>query len=529
MNLAEIAYAMDAESLPEVLERLGDRFRVRREASPESHRVYYDSFDWRIYNAGGRLSVRQMEGGVILRWEGDDDTLRHRQQLTAMPDFAWDLPAGGALRHDLTPVLKMRRFLPLVEVWRRAQSLRILDQEEKTVARVRLEQSFAARPGDGNRRALPSALLRVLPVKGYVAAYHRLVRFLEDDLGLASARQDELALALEAVDRVPGDYSSKLKMPLDPALRADEAAKSIFRSLLHIIEANEDGLRQDLDSEFLHDFRVAGRRTRSALSQIKGVLPATVVERFAAEFKWLGGATGPTRDLDVYLLKIPAYRAELPPAVRQDLEPLAKFLTARQRTAHRRLVTVLDSERYRELIRSWSEFLLQPFQAGQPDAAPPNAGQPILEVASKRIWKVYRKAIEEGGAIGPETPAEALHDLRIRCKKLRYLLEFFRSMYDEKVIGPLIKRLKLLQDNLGDFNDYEVQQDSLKEFAHQMMKSRKVPADTLMAMGRLVEHLEVGQAKERRRFHECFDLFAAKDNRRRFCQLFRPAGKGGRR
>ena len=45
---------------------------------------------------------------------------------------------------------------------------------------------------------------------------------------------------------------------------------------LQTLRINEDGVRKDLDSEFLHDFRVAVRRTRSALSQIKGVFPAAV-------------------------------------------------------------------------------------------------------------------------------------------------------------------------------------------------------------------------------------------------------------
>ena len=47
---------------------------------------------------------------------------------------------------------------------------------------------------------------------------------------------------------------------------------------LDTLEANVEGTRADLDSEFLHDLRVATRRTRSALSQIKAVLPAEITE-----------------------------------------------------------------------------------------------------------------------------------------------------------------------------------------------------------------------------------------------------------
>ncbi len=333
---------------------------------------------------------------------------------------------------------------------------------------MRLEQSFAARPGEGARStALASALLRVLPVKGYVAAHRRLVGFLEADLGLASARRDELALALEAIGRVAGDYSSKLTLPLDPALRRTRRRSRSSAPCCTSWRPTRTACGRTSTPSSCTTSGSPCRRTRSALTQIKGVLPATVVERFKVEFKWLGGVTGPTRDLDVYLLKMPAYRAELPPAVRQDLEPLAAFLEARQRTAHRRLVAALDSERYRELIRSWRELLLQPaLPISPPEAAPPNAGRPIVDVASERIWKVYRKALKEGRAIGPETPAGALHQLRIRCKKLRYLLEFFRSMYDETVIAPLIKRLKLLQDMGGDARLLTVHDQSRGETSH---------------------------------------------------------------
>ena len=59
---------------------------------------------------------------------------------------------------------------------------------------------------------------------------------------------------------------------------------------------------RDIDTEFLHDLRVAVRRTRSALKLAGDALPAGLAARFSPEFKWLGDLTTPTRDLDVYLL-----------------------------------------------------------------------------------------------------------------------------------------------------------------------------------------------------------------------------------
>ena len=178
------------------------------------------------------------------------------------------------------------------------------------------------------------------------------------------------------------------------------------------------------------------------------------------------------------------------------------------------MVRHLDDPRYGALLAAWDAFLNEP---ADPEGAA-NAGRPIGEVASERIWKVYRRAIKKGLAILVDTPAKALHELRIECKKLRYLMEFFRGLYDGPKIERLIKALKQLQDLLGDFNDYEVQQVSLRGFAEEMRES--VPADTLMALGRLVEHLEAGRERERGRFAQRFAKFARPANRRLARQLF---------
>ncbi len=148
-------------------------------------------------------------------------------------------------------------------------------------------------------------------------------------------------------------------------------------------------------------------------------------------------------------------------------------------------------------------------------------------LARERIWRVYRRVLRKGRAIGADTPAAALHRLRIEAKKLRYLLEFFRSLFPEPEILPLIKALKQLQDNLGDFNDFEVQQTKLRAFAQQMHDDGRSRAATLMAMGRLVESLEAGQAEERQRFAGCFKQFRGKENRRSFRRLFAAAAGAG--
>jgi CHAD domain-containing protein len=310
--------------------------------------------------------------------------------------------------------------------------------------------------------------------------------------------------------------SVKHELQLHPDAPAGEAVRLILQNLLEVMEANEEGTLSAGDPEFLHDFRVAVRRTRSALSQIKEVLPGPVLERFRPEFAWLGEITGPTRDLDVFLLRLDVYRGSLPAEFRDALQPLGRFLEVRQRAEQSRLAGELGSLRYRQLKKDWASFLAG--AGAQED--PPAAVRPVAEIAARRISKVLRRALREGRDIAEDSPPEDLHELRKTCKKLRYLLEFFQSLYPPRKIAPPIRALKGLQDNLGDFQDLQVQSGALERFAEQMAAEEEVPPRTLLTMGMLIEGLQHRQRMARKEFTDQFATFSRKKNLRLFEELF---------
>jgi CHAD domain-containing protein len=499
------------EAARAALERFRARFHTRVEVEPEWQATYYDTFDWRLHRHGGGLAVFADGGEWEIAWESLDGEVRLRLRTTEPPVFARSLPAGPF--HDaVAPVIGVRRLLPLVSMHGRSETLAVLAANERTLVRVRLELITAYPIQSEGQQVLVPPRITVAPVPGYALAHEVARRFAAEELGLVPRTAGRLALALEVLGMEPARTSSRVAVTLHPRMRSDLAAKEILRSLLDSIVANEEGARADLDPEFLHDFRVAVRRTRSCLSQLPGLFPEELVERFRGEFSWLGELTGPTRDLDVYLGKMPDYRTALPVEIRSDLAPLAAFLRNRQAQEQSRLAIGLDSERYRELVKSWRVFL----ETSSPLRADlPNAGRPILELAGERIARAYERVLEGGRSIGHEPPAERLHGVRIDCKKLRYLLEFFESLYDRRDLEDLVKELQRLQDNLGDFNDLQIQRSGLTGFARAMRAEREVPVEALIAMGRLVEQLERRQEKERKLFRKRFRRFASSENRER--------------
>lgn len=143
-----------------------------------------------------------------------------------------------------------------------------------------------------------------------------------------------------------------------------------------------------------------------------------------------------------------------------------------------------------------------------------NAAVPIGDLADARISHVARRVIRDGRRIRTETPAEALHDLRKRCKELRYLLEFFSSLYPPAPLARLLPALKDLQDNLGEIQDTQVQLQRIEEFAAELLASEEAPVATLLAVGRLVAALDAQQQRSRAAFPDRFARFASGKNRR---------------
>ncbi|MBV9001640.1 MAG: CHAD domain-containing protein, partial [Solirubrobacterales bacterium] len=300
------------------------------------------------------------------------------------------------------------------------------------------------------------------------------------------------------------------------------AAAAVLRTLLEVIEANVDGTVADLDSEFLHDFRVSVRRTRAVQRELGAVFPPAELDNFRAEFRWLQQATGDARDLDVHVLEFDAIRALVGgpgyESMRGDLDPLLDVLRARREEAHRQLVAALRSERATGLLSAWRTFLDRLEAADESER--PDAARPIGAVAGERIRKVYRRMVRMGNVIDESSPAEDYHELRKKGKELRYLLELFGApLYPGEVVKPMIKTLKSLQDVLGRHQDREVQVALVRSLGPEVGKAEGAePA--LMAMGALVGRLAEDEATARSDFAGRFAEFAASDQRRLVKETF---------
>ncbi len=483
-------------------------YSTKEEQSTAERFTIYDTFDWRLFN--NSLALYGTGSHFVLH-HLSQNTLIERARIRAQPVFIWDFP-DSRLKDLLSPIIKVRALLKRAEIVSHSNSYRIMNPDEKTVARF-VYEAFRLKPD----APAMSTHLTLEQVRGY-PGYFRTLANQFHDLGFPTVGEEDIYRnILGAVNQKPGDYSTKLKLKLDPDMRADEATKIVLRFLLNVINRNVEGIKADLDTEFLHDFRVAIRRTRSALSQIKYVFPEDAIDRFRREFAALGKLSNPLRDLDVYLLNERSYKAMLPNVFQVDIEPLFDHLRVKRSEALKEVVSTLNSKRLSRMLEDWEAFLDEPSKNTSPAL---NAGVPIIFLARKRIYRRYRNVVKLGRLSFENTGDELLHQLRIECKKLRYLMEFFSSLFPYPKISILINQLKSLQDNLGDFQDVCIQDECLQTITGELPIANTQSKRTILAIGSLIGTLSQKKQSVKDSFSNIFTDFASASNRKLFRELF---------
>lgn len=476
------------------------------EESRKESWTFHDTFDWRLARAGLELRSRRHGDRIDLLLHTREGL---RREVNADPEVGFvSSLEQGALRDALATTVGPRRLLPQVRVDCRSQPLNLVDDEGKTTVRAAVEEwkvrdvfPLSSQSATSKRKRV----FRLESLRGYERHARRLAQRLESELDLVPYEDTEIDVALATIGRERRGALSKKTVLLDPRARTDEALKVLLRTLVPAILDNLEGLRRDLDPEFLHDFRVAVRRTRAALGQVRKVFAAKTTRRFQRGFRWLQGATGANRDLDVHLLWLEAYQASLPSARSTALAPVHEALRRAQRRAHRQTLAAIDSQRFQRLIDSWTSFLDEPVN---PRTTVANASRPVAAVAAEKILRAHRRVLRRGQRLTAASDEALFHDLRIRCKKLRYLLELFRSLYP-KSLDKEIKALKKLQDCLGDFNDCCVQRQTLTGIADELNATAPETADAQLGLGRLLAEVDKHQQQARQAFETRFAAFAS--------------------
>ncbi|CAA6678486.1 MULTISPECIES: CHAD domain-containing protein [unclassified Lentimonas] len=465
----------------------------------------YDSFD-HSFSRNGRALIRVAGRFSIVNAEdlytdaiSCDEIVRHHR-----PVFEWDF-AEGHFRQVLRSHLKYRAAQQLALTQLEIREFCVRNVDGKIVLRLLTETAKI-----NGVDAVTS--ITAAPLLGYEAEAASIAKKLTQAPEFIVPHISFAERLLELSGQADVPLSPKDMIRLSPEQSVQSAVTQIASGMVQVARQNEAGIIDDIDSEYLHDYRVALRKLRSVVTLVKGAYSKEDTKQLKDVFGQLARATNRLRDLDVYLLNEAVYREEIPACLSPGLDRLFKDFRLERRRVIRSIQQHFQSPAYLKQIAAQQSWL---------SAAEQSTGArstlPIEKVASKEILKHYKLIRKEGMAITPETPDEAVHELRIECKKLRYLLELFASLYGPADLKPILKRLRGLQNVLGDFNDYSVQTESMLEYLNSAKQLDKASA---AAVGGLIAVLNDRQRQARSHVTERFLQFSDGKMSERFKRLF---------
>ena len=369
------------KSFEEILDRFRNQYELRPKPRVILQRRYFDTFDWRLYRSENVIEVDSLTrdphhpaaapeallnrmGSAALGthdvaptahapFRGVCDMADRRRDVLAMnigeasslgacvcrlrllgnrswqrstnldqdPDFVWHFQDQD-LRQYLEPIIAVRRLLLQAEVLVSIEPIDVADDSGKLVLRLELEKYL--RPDRNGRYRSVLVNCRLNPLRGYSKVCKSMLELIDSARGRPVDIDDPYLRMLSLENITPAEYSNKLNTVFDPEISIGQALAQTLLFHMGVIRKNLPGIQADMDTEYLHDFRIANRRSRTLITQIKHVLPPDQQKYYKAIFSWLSNETCAHRDLDVFIHDIPHFMRMLPRDMRKDLEPLRK-------------------------------------------------------------------------------------------------------------------------------------------------------------------------------------------------------------
>ena len=422
--------------------------------------VYVDTEDWRMGRAGYVLRVRRRAGRLETTLKDLSTVtkgLRRRLEVTQ------PLPASGLSGLDragevgwrVEALAGARALNQVLEVRTRRRPFDLAIHGER-VGELALDDTVIAIGHERRRLRLTRVEVEVQPA--WVDAMQPFVERLRRECGLQPATLSKFEAGLMAAGiGIPGPPDLG-PVGVSPDSTLGELAYRVLRKEASAMLARVPGTRLGEDIESLHQMRVATRRMRAGMDMFASVLPVRA-GRLRAELGWLAALLGEVRDLDIQLGRFDDWTEEMPGDHREALDELADLLAGHRVQARRALLEALDSRRYERLVSGLVAMLAQgPSSRSTAGRAPAVVTMPALIGERHRAARKAARRAKRTGA------ATDYHRLRIRCKRLRYALEFASGLYDGELKG-FVRQMTRLQDALGSMQDAAVASSRLQVIA----------------------------------------------------------------
>ena len=237
---------------------------------------------------------------------------------------------------------------------------------------------------------------------------------------------------------------------LNAMMECDTAFRVVARRYLRDLTANH-AATCDGDPKALHAMRIALTHLRTAIVFFSPMVADSGRPQITDELKWLNGQLGAVRDLDVAIERLRKINRQQPPTT-----PDPVSWNAGRADRHRRLARVLQSARYRRLIKSTSDWIESgPWSINSEKRATMQRACPIAAYGADKLARWLKKLVRKSRKLA-DMGTRKRHRLRLLNKKLSYSIESFEDLFADKRFSgqqAALKYLRRAQRSLGQLND----------------------------------------------------------------------------
>ena len=227
------------------------------------------------------------------------------------------------------------------------------------------------------------------------------------------------------------------------------------------------------DPEGVHSMRVASRRLRSALRDFVPYLRKRGLTSVQKRLRNIAAALGEVRDHDVAILALEELEKKAPANVSPTLKQFMETRKERREQVREDLKLVLDKTQLDQLQSDFVAAIDAATAMDGPKASSKPKPQITYLQMSRAVILDRLKELEKLSAdVYKPFEIEALHDMRIAAKRLRYAVELFQSCWGRS-IGTYAKRAARMQTALGDLHDCDVWIESFGEAIDEARKQRQ--------------------------------------------------------
>ena len=521
IELKLILTGPEAES--EIVAFLRDHgYTLKELGSVRNVDTYLDTFDWSLMKNRLALRYRVSDGMAMytLKSMGSiQKGIAKRMELEIPLEEPVAVPTSvpvKRIRTQIEGILFPRKLLEQIQIRTDRRRYRVGSPEDAKIELAFDTSGFALRGLHKARRTPRFYELEAEILEGPATPLESLAALLGEAFGYPASKTSKLEVAIGRLKVVMPSKKPPEKLRVRLEDRLDLAVRKILTYQLQRFREQIPGVHRDIDTEFVHQARVATRRMRSALRLFRDAIPENTGAHLADELKWIGGMFGAVRDLDVFLLNLPRFEEQVKRFPGKKKRALENWIERNRRGPLKALQEALESTRYRNLEKRLGQFLERPLPA-RPQA--PLAIKPVRDVAPVIIHEKFAAAVSQGQKVLAQPKLKQFHRLRIQMKKLRYATEFMAPAYDGG-LEPFIERAVEIQDCLGELQDTVFTKGFIEDLLDDW-KGKLVDPDLVFILGEIYQLQEEIARLRKERFGGIWARFTAEDTSRLLTEILR--------